>query len=221
MWAATRGLQQFIMKGIHRSVPALPLSTQFFHTGPPSLPLVALPLICPFFFLLLHISFSIKFGAKGGLWVCRVRWERERGRGSRSAGQLGDQRGAMLVTSPSTRPIYWQRLMRTRVLTVPGHLRSSAGWVDGWVEGGGGTTGLSTSLAARQSALWALACLLDCRGHTHTHTTARPPTREHGQSWFKMVEEAQQTHAAYTHWCCLHKIPLHFDTWQIYSSLHK
>lgn len=53
--------------------------------------------------------------------------------GSRSAGQLGDQRGAMLVTSPSTRPVYWQWLVRTRALTVPGHLRSSTGWVEGGV----------------------------------------------------------------------------------------
>lgn len=59
MWAATRGLQLFIMKGIHRSVPALPLSTQFFHTGPPSLPLVPSRLSVP-----RYISFSIKFGAK-------------------------------------------------------------------------------------------------------------------------------------------------------------
>lgn len=51
MWAATRGLQLFIMKGIHRSVPALPLSTQFFHTGPPSLPPCALPSIRPLFSL--------------------------------------------------------------------------------------------------------------------------------------------------------------------------
>lgn len=47
---------------------------------------------------------------------------------NRSAGQLGEQRGAMLVT-PSTQAVSWQGLMWTRTLTVPGHLWSATGWV--------------------------------------------------------------------------------------------
>lgn len=50
MWPAMRGLQLFIMKGIHCSVPALPLSTQFFHTGPPSLLFVPSLVSVPLFF---------------------------------------------------------------------------------------------------------------------------------------------------------------------------
>lgn len=73
MWAATSGLRLFIMKGIHRSVPALPLSTQFFHTGPPSLPLVPSLLSVPLF-AVFHISFSIQFWGKGGLSA----WKTER-----------------------------------------------------------------------------------------------------------------------------------------------
>lgn len=138
---------------------------------PPLVPsLLSVPL-----FSLFNISFSIHFGAT----VERLRgksesrwWESDGG--SRSAGQLGDQRGAVLVTSPCARPVYLQGLVRTRALTVPGHLRSSAGWVEG---GRGGATGLSTSLAARQSALWDPACLLDHRGHK-TH----PPTHR-GAQW--------------------------------------
>lgn len=143
-------------------------------------PPCALPSICPSFLSVQLFFFSIHFGAKED-WVCEERErkselrEEECGGGSRSAGQLGDQRGAMLVTSPSTRPIYWQGLC-ARALTVPGHLRSSAGWVEvGW----GSTIGLSTSLAARQSALWDPALLLDCRGHTHKTPThpLRSPVR--------------------------------------------
>lgn len=93
MWAATRGLQLFIMKGIHHSVPALPLSTQFSHTGPPSLPLVpsrvSVPRFSPF-----HVSFSIQSGAKEDAVRGRDRGrDKKRVEGSRSAGQLGDQRG--------------------------------------------------------------------------------------------------------------------------------
>lgn len=140
MWPAMRGLQLFIMKGIHCSVPPLPLSTQFFHTGPPSLLFAPSHVFVPLFFLLSSTFFyQFKFGVKQNL-VCRQErareggikielWEGESGEGSRSAGQLGDQRGAMLVTSPSTHPVYWQGLMHTRAPTVPGHLRSSAGRV--------------------------------------------------------------------------------------------
>lgn len=103
-----------------------------------------------------HISFLIQSGAKCGTECVEEGEESEtrRMKQSRSAGQLGDQRGAALVTSPSTRPVYWLLLVRTRALTVPGHLRSSTGWVEGGRKGGrGGTAGLCTSLAARQSAL--------------------------------------------------------------------
>lgn len=55
--------------------------------------------------------------------------------GSRSAGQLGDQREAMLVTFPSTRLVGWRGLVCARALTVPGHLRSSTGWEGGRVRG--------------------------------------------------------------------------------------
>lgn len=78
MCPATRGLQLFIMKGIHCSVPALPLSTQFFHTGPPSLLFAPSLVFVPLFFLLSSTFFlSVQFGVKQNL-VCRQ--ERARGR---------------------------------------------------------------------------------------------------------------------------------------------
>lgn len=138
MRAATRGLQLFIMKGIHRSVLALPLSTQFFHTGPPFLPLVP-SLLSVSLFSLFNISFSIHFGAKED-WVCDERErkselrEEESCGGSRSAGQLGGQRGAVLVTSPSTRPIYWQGLCAQERLLYLGICGALLG---GWRKGGG------------------------------------------------------------------------------------
>lgn len=182
MRAATRGLQLFIMKGIHRSVLALPLSTQFFHTGPPSLPLVPSLLSVPLFSLFNIFFFWIHFGAKED-WVCENR-ERERKWIERGRVWRREQ-----ICRTAWRPAWGHAchfsfhpsyllagLMRTRALTVPGHLRSSAGWVE---EGWGSTIGLSTSLAARQSALWDPARLLDCRGHTHTK---HPPTHWGAQS---------------------------------------
>lgn len=122
---------------------------------------------------------------------------RESGGGSRSAGQLGDQRGATLVTSPSTRPVYWQGLMCTRALSVPGHLWSSTGWVEG---GWGNTTGLGTSLAARQSALRAPACLLDGRGDTH-NAPAHPP-----RSTVRAQARWRTSHSEHWPSCSLHSL---------------
>lgn len=81
MWAATRGLQLFIMKDIHCSVPALPLSTQFFHTGLPSLPLVPCLSICPSFLSLPHFFLNPVWGwgnqerEREREWaICRTAW---------------------------------------------------------------------------------------------------------------------------------------------------
>lgn len=183
MCPATRGLQLFIMKGIHCSVPALPLSTQFFHTGPPSLLFAPSLVFVPLFFLLSSTFFlSVQFGVKQNL-VCRQErareggikielWEGESGKGSRSAGQLGDQRGAMLVTSPSTHPVYWQGLMHTRAPTVPGHLRSSAGRV-----GEGGKHHRPQHLFSSQ-AICSVSPSLNVglwRTHRHTYTNKALP----------------------------------------------
>lgn len=119
-------------------------------------------------------------------------------KGSRSAGQLGDQRGAMLVTSPSTRPIYWLLLMCARALTVPGHLRSSTGWV----EGGRGGHRRPPHLFSSQ-AICSVSLVLHVGRWRTLSAATRPPTRpstaEHGQSRVKMVSEAQETHAAFSH----------------------
>lgn len=110
---------------------------------------------------------------------------RESGKGSGSAGQLGDQRAVALVTSPSTRPVAWQGLMCTRALTVPGHLRSSTGWV--------GEHRRPQHLFSSQ-AICSVSPVLPV-GPRRTHSQCvHPPTGEHGQSGGKMVDEAQQTH---------------------------
>lgn len=115
----------------------------------------------------------------------RSEWRGEEGgAGSRSAGQLGDQRGSVLVTSPSTRPIYWQGLgARERLL----YLGICGALLGGWrvVDGVGGTVGSSTSLAARQSALWDPAACWTAEEantmHPHTRWGARSELRQDGR----------------------------------------
>lgn len=179
-------------------------------------PLCALPCICPSFFSpLFHIFFSVQFGVKQNL-VCRQErareggikielWEGESGEGSRSAGQLGDQRGAMLVTSPSTHPVYWQGLMHTRAPTVPGHLRSSAGRV-----GEGGKHRRPQHLFSSQAICSVSPSLNVGLWRTHRHTYTHTQTRRSHTHWGAWSELRQDgwwgttntcTHAASTHSC--------------------
>lgn len=76
-------------------------------------------------------------------------------------------------------------------------------WVGGWVGGGRGNHRPQHLFSSQAicSVNPGLPVGLQ-RTHTHTHTTARPPTGDYDQSWFKMVEEST------TNTCSLYSLML-------------
>lgn len=174
MWAATHGLWLFIMKGIHRSVLALPLSRQFFHTGRTSLPLT--PSHFPF-------SFSIQFGAKGEAGekrnrsICRTAWRAAWGR------------ACHFYFHPSR-------------LLAGAYAAERALYLG--LKEGRSAAGLSASLAARQSAQRAQACLSD-DGTGHAHTTqllAHPPRST------VILRQDGWSNTSNQHWLCVHMLTI-------------
>lgn len=163
------------MKGIHRSVPALPMSAQFPHTGPSPLPLVPSLLSVPLSSLF-YVSILNPLWSKGQLSV----WRREGDRDNRKKKWIEKAaKGADLQDSLETSVRSRLSLLPPPVLS-PGrglcaqerllYLGICGAPPGGW----GSTAGLSTSLAARQSAPWAPSCRLDHGGHTHNVSTHPP-----------------------------------------------
>lgn len=192
MRAATRGLRLFIMKGIHRSVLALPLSTQFFHTGPPSLPLVPCLLSVPLLSLFNIFFFLNPLWSKGGT-EC-VKREREKVNRERTSVAEGADLQDSLETSvgPSL-----SLLLPPVPSTGRAHAHESAycTWASAelcWV--GRGRVGehrrpqhlfsSQTICSVRPSSPVGLQ-----RTHTHTQNT-HPPTAKPSQSCGKTVDEA-------------------------------
>lgn len=132
------------MKGIHRSVPALPLSTQYFHTGPPSLPLCVPSL--------LSVSFSSTFlfpqsslGQKGELSVQKRERAREYIKKKKKSESREQQLGADLQDSLETSVRPCLSLFLLPISSTGGSLCAQerllylgicGAPLGGWVEGG-------------------------------------------------------------------------------------
>lgn len=185
MWATTRGLRLFIMKGIHHSVPALPLSTQFSHWA--SLPPSCLPFYLFLFFptLALSILNPVWGWSRTGCVGESEKWMGEWLKRTDLQDSLGSSVGPCLSLLPP-------RLSPGRGLCGQEHLLY-LGICGAPLGGWGSATGFSTSLAARQSAQCASSCLLDCGGHAGQ--PAQPP-RTVVRAESRWLREAQETHVA-------------------------
>lgn len=125
---------------------------------------------------------------------CVLKWQWERRKWEAKGAELQDSlessmRPCLSLLLPPIAST-GNRLMHTRAPTVPGHLRSSARWV-------GERHRPRTSLAARQSALWAPGLPVGMR-RTHSHADTQNTPATHREAW---SEQRQDGRWGTTHTC--------------------